>query len=58
MSLLIKRFGSSLVRMGCRRGDVLGIILPNVIEYPIAMYGAAGVGMPVALINPMYTVGK
>jgi 4-coumarate--CoA ligase len=44
--------------MGCRRGDVLGIILPNVIEYPMALYGAAGVGMPVALINPMCTVGK
>jgi acyl-CoA synthetase (AMP-forming)/AMP-acid ligase II len=44
--------------MGFKQGDVLGILLPNVLEYPIVMYGASGIGMPVTLINPIYTVGN
>lgn len=57
MSQLIRRFASALARMGFSKGDVFGIILPNLPEYPIAMLGASGAGMPVTLINPIYTVG-
>ena len=55
---LARRFGSSLVRMGFRRGEVLGMVLPNVPEFPIALLGAAGVGMPVTTVNPIYTAGE
>ena len=55
MSQAVRRFGSSLVRMGFKKGDVIGVVSPNVPEFPIAMFGAAGVGMPVALVNPTYT---
>lgn len=58
MSQAIRRFGSSLTRMGYRKGDVFGIISPNIPEFAIAMYGAAGAGMPVALVNPTYTPGR
>ena len=58
MRHMIRRFGSALTRMGFEKGDVFGIILPNLPEYPIAMLGASGAGMPVTLINPTYTVGK
>ncbi len=58
MSQAVRRFGSSLARMGFKKGDVLGLVSPNVPEFPIAMFGAAGVGMPVALVNPAYTPGK
>lgn len=57
MRQMIKRFGSSLTRMGFNKGDVFGMILPNVPEYPIAMLGASGIGMPITVLNPLYTPG-
>lgn len=41
--------------MGFKRGEVLGLVLPNIPEFPIALLGAAGVGMPVTTVNPIYT---
>lgn len=58
MSKAVRRFGSALIRMGFQKGHVLGIITPNVPEFPIVMFGAAGNGMPVALVNPIYTPGE
>jgi len=52
---LVRRFGSSLVRMGFKRSEVIGLVLPNMPEFPIVMLGAAGVGMPVTTVNPVYT---
>jgi acyl-CoA synthetase (AMP-forming)/AMP-acid ligase II len=43
--------------MGFSKGDVMGVVSPNVPEFPIAVFGAAGAGMPVALVNPAYTAG-
>lgn len=53
--MLTRRFGSALVRMGFKKGEVLGLVLPNLPEFPIAMLGAAGIGMPVTTVNPIYT---
>lgn len=52
---LSRRFGSALVRMGFKKGEVLGLVLPNLPEFPIMLFGAAGVGMPVTTVNPIYT---
>lgn len=41
--------------MGLRKGDVVGLVLPNIPEFPIVLLGAAGVGMPVTTVNPIYT---
>lgn len=51
------RFGSALVRMGFKRGEVLGMVLPNLPEFPIVAFGATGVGIPVTTVNPIYTPG-
>ena len=40
-----KKFGSALLRMGAKKGDVLGMVVPNIPEFPIAFLGAAGVGI-------------
>jgi 4-coumarate--CoA ligase len=53
--MLTRRFGSALVRMGFKKGEVLGLVLPNLPEFPITMLGAAGIGMPVTTVNPIYT---
>lgn len=43
--------------MKFKKGEVMGIVSPNIPEFPIAMLGASGAGMPVALVNPTYTPG-
>ncbi len=40
---------------GLKRGDRLAIILPNVLQYPIAMFGALRAGLTVVNTNPLYT---
>ena len=57
MRQLVRRFGSALTRMGYKKGEVFAIISPNIPEFPIALYGASGAGMPVSLVNPTYTAG-
>lgn len=55
VGILARRFGSALLRQGFKRGEVLGMVLPNLPEIPIVLLGAAGVGMPVTTVNPVYT---
>ena len=40
---------------GLKRGDRLAIMLPNVLQYPIAMFGALRAGLSVVNTNPLYT---
>ena len=37
------------------KGDRIAIMLPNVLQYPIAMFGAMRAGIIVVNTNPMYT---
>jgi len=34
---LSKKFGSALLRMGAKKGDVIGLVLPNIPEFPIGI---------------------
>ena len=56
LTVFSRRFGSALVRMGFKKGEVLGMVLPNLPEFPIGLLGAASIGMPVTPVNPTYTV--
>jgi long-chain acyl-CoA synthetase len=40
---------------GLKRGDRLAIMLPNVLQYPIALFGALRAGVAVVNTNPLYT---
>ena len=53
-----KKFGSALLRMGAKKGDVLGMVVPNIPEFPIAFLGAAGVGITLTTMNPTYRPGN
>jgi long-chain acyl-CoA synthetase len=44
--------------LGLRPGDVVGLVLPNCPEYPIAFYGCLAAGLVVSPANPLYTPGK
>ena len=38
-----------------RRGDRVALMMPNLLQYPVAMFGALRAGMVVVNVNPMYT---
>lgn len=38
-----------------QKGDRIAIMLPNVLQYPIALYGALLAGLTVVNTNPLYT---
>jgi len=41
--------------MQLKKGDRIAIMLPNVLQYPIALFGALRAGLTVVNTNPMYT---
>ena len=53
-----KKFGSALKRLGAQKGDCLCMVVPNIPEFPIAFFGAAGVGVTLTTMNPTYRPGK
>ena len=52
-----KQFGSALIRMGAKPGDVLAMVVPNIPEFCIAYLGACGVGVTLTTMNPTYKPG-
>ena len=37
------------------KGDRLAIMLPNLLQYPVALFGALRAGLTIVNVNPMYT---
>ena len=52
---LSRRFGAWLQQQGLRKGDRIAIMLPNIMQYPVAMFGALRAGLAVVNTNPLYT---
>jgi long-chain acyl-CoA synthetase len=51
-----RAFGAWLQhRAGLKSGDRIAIMLPNLLQYPIAMFGALRAGLTVVNTNPLYT---
>lgn len=51
---LSRKFGSALLRMGAKKGDVIGMVVPNIPEFPLVFLGAVGVNVTVTTLNPTY----
>lgn len=52
------RFASMLLSHGFRKGDVVGINLPNIPEYVIAWLGALRAGCVVTGVSPLLSTGE
>ena len=52
---LSMRFASYLRKQGCNPGDVVGINLPNLPQYLIALAGALRAGCVVTGVSPLLT---
>ena len=38
-----------------QRGDRVAVMMPNVLQYPVAVFGILRAGMTVVCVNPLYT---
>ncbi|XP_031566165.1 probable 4-coumarate--CoA ligase 3 [Actinia tenebrosa] len=58
LKIMISKCGSALLRRGFKSKDVLAIILPNIPEFPIVLYGVISIGGTATTLNPIYTVDE
>jgi len=53
---LSKQFAAYLLgELKLKKGDRVAIMLPNCLQYPIAIFGVLRAGLTVVNVNPMYT---
>jgi long-chain acyl-CoA synthetase len=56
LNLMSMRFACYLQKeLGLTRGERVAIMLPNILQYPVAMIGAFRAGLVVVNVNPLYT---
>ena len=55
LDLLSKNFADYLLTLGLARGARVALMLPNMLQFPIAMLGVLRAGMVVVTVNPLYT---
>ena len=48
-------FAAWLQSRGLARGDRVAIMMPNVLQYPVAVFGILRAGCVVVNVNPLYT---
>lgn len=51
----VLRMSNAFLRFGIKKGDRIGLALPNCPQYVIAYYAALSVGAIVVNLNPLYT---
>ncbi|XP_050444504.1 uncharacterized protein LOC126848040 [Adelges cooleyi] len=57
--MICRLFASTLIsKLGLKKGDVVGLLLPNLPEYVFAIHGALEAGLVVTFVNPLYTSGE
>jgi long-chain acyl-CoA synthetase len=59
LDCLSRDFGAFLrSELGLEPGDRLAIMLPNVLQYPVTLFGALRAGLTVVNVNPLYTASE
>ncbi len=57
LAILSRTFAAYLQKqLGCKKGDRIAIMMPNVLQYPVVLFGALQAGLVVVNTNPLYTV--
>ena len=55
MDKLSTQFAAYLQSRGLNAGDKVAIMLPNILQYPVALFGILKAGLVVVNTNPLYT---
>ncbi|MBS0321363.1 MAG: long-chain-fatty-acid--CoA ligase [Proteobacteria bacterium] len=48
-------FGAWLQAKGCVKGTRVALMMPNILQYPVALFGALRAGCTIVNVNPLYT---
>ena len=48
-------FGVYLQANGCKKGTRVALMMPNILQYPVCLFGALRAGCTVVNVNPLYT---
>ena len=53
---LTRDFGAYLQnKLGLKKGDRVAVMMPNLLQYPVAVFGILRAGLTVVNVNPLYT---
>jgi long-chain acyl-CoA synthetase len=52
---LSRDFAGWLQSLGLKKGDCVALMMPNLLQYPVALFGTLRAGCVVANCNPLYT---
>lgn len=55
LDVLSRHFAAFLQQRGLKKGDAFAIMMPNLLQYPVALFGALRAGLTVVNVNPLYT---
>ena len=48
-------FGAYLQANGCEKGTRVALMMPNILQYPVSLFGTLRAGCTVVNVNPLYT---
>ncbi len=52
---MVSRFAAGLAAMGVKPGDKVAVLLPNIVQVVVAIYGTLRAGAVAVMNNPLYT---
>ncbi len=55
LDTLSAAFGAWLQDIGCKKGTRVALMMPNILQYPVCLFGALRAGCTVVNVNPLYT---
>ena len=55
LDALSSTFGAWLQGIGCGKGTRVALMMPNILQYPVCLFGTLRAGCTVVNVNPLYT---
>ena len=55
LDTLSAAFGAWLQGIGCKKGTRVALMMPNILQYPVCLFGILRAGCTVVNVNPLYT---
>jgi long-chain acyl-CoA synthetase len=55
LDTLSAAFGAWLQANGCKKGTRIALMMPNILQYPVCLFGILRAGCTVVNVNPLYT---
>ncbi|MEN6669432.1 AMP-binding protein [Psychrobacter sp. B38] len=55
LDLYSRQIASYLQSLGLNKGDKVGVMMPNLLQYPVVALGVIRAGMVLVNVNPLYT---